>query len=377
MPTRLIFPAALTALCVLMAAWVGTIGTPGRWDIAPRERAPERRQLTAVRAELRTAERTHAAWRGADTVRYLLPAEPSLTLDLFDGLAPQRRAALERAFVAERAEIDTPRARVVVAVLPPAWGDPAGAHIAIERIQTFAGVDANGAYCAVLGVPRGLGYRGGPVAFDFDREALVPGAAPTPHPLGPCHFWARYGEPGPAIHRWLRSGGYRFADAPADYGAAGLDRSDRPYTSVWLPRGSPWIGELAAIACQAGRIERCGRILRDSLNTPYPQPLDYERSRFRGGIFGGGEAALLASLEAEIGPERFAAFWRSDLEVEPALEAAVGEPAGEWIAAWVRARYGADTAGARLDAASVGWSMLTLGVLVGAALLIGRRRQLR
>jgi hypothetical protein len=90
--------------------------------------------------------------------------------------------------------------------------------------------------------------------------------------------------------------------------------------------------------------------------------------------FYGAEATLLADLEAEFGPERFAAFWTAEAPVAEAFEAAFGLSRADWTHTWAVERLGTRRARGSL-LADVPLTLLlctVLGLVAGARV---RRRE--
>jgi hypothetical protein len=208
---------------------------------------------------------------------------------------------------------------------------------------------------------------------------FVPGGATTPsaldtyfptdYLLGPCAFVARYGPPSDSVRAWIQWGGGRFA------------RTLEPSTP--LAERAAEAGSRLARACLAGNVEACALAL-DPAGTPLRMPgsfddadaphglVLYDHDLYAGDPFGSVGAHLLADIEAEIGRDRFAAFWRTDAPVDAALADALGRPLGEWVADWAAARLPApDRAGLRLT--DVLFSLLAVALFLGIGLLVGAK----
>ena len=166
--------------------------------------------------------------------------------------------------------------------------------------------------------------------------------------LGPCGFYAAFGHPGPHILEWLER--HRFAPAmEANWATASysywpydvLNRSTRASRYVWYSFAPEVLG------CGAGDPTTC----EQAILHPRIPPMD--RFAFvrgmpwieltggsAGSMLGGREAGMLADLVREIGPERFAAFWRSTESVKDAFADAVGADIGIWTQHWVQETIG-------------------------------------
>jgi hypothetical protein len=83
--------------------------------------------------------------------------------------------------------------------------------------------------------------------------------------------------------------------------------------------------------------------------------------------------ALLSHLEAEFGPDAFAAFWSSDQRVEVAFESAFGVHPAEWVQGHATRLNGTLRAGPAPAGSTVAMALL----LMLASLGIGTRAALR
>jgi hypothetical protein len=216
--------------------------------------------------------------------------------------------------------------------------------------------------------------------FDLAPERAARRAVVGAGVLGPCAFVARYGLPSPTIDAWIRAGAHRFA------------RLRR--TAVTRPRTYPesaWPYQLASVqavwlrACRAGRMDVCRRFMLDG------SVRREGRDTFDSDVGSAGRAAfdmqsrneppavptLLADLEQEFGPERFARFWNGQGTVEEAFAAAFGMDIGEWTRDWSRRADPGSTLAARLDAGTVLLALLTTIALAAIAAIVALRRQIR
>ena len=216
-----------------------------------------------------------------------------------------------------------------------------------------------------------------------------PDSSTAPNPVGPCLLHAKYGSPGDGTFHWLRSGGYALGEGSMGYwvrrDTIPMEREVRGFGVRRIYRLSP-DGE----ACVMGRRDACLRAFlkgdsRGPAGLSYPWGSDLWSSgispvAFRSGGagsrvgFGGTGARLLYDLEEEFGTERFARFWSSELDVEEAFQTAFGEPVEEWLVRWAQARWGNLMVGPRMPLQATLLSFLTLGLFVGLALFIGRRK---
>jgi len=82
---------------------------------------------------------------------------------------------------------------------------------------------------------------------------------------------------------------------------------------------------------------------------------------------------LFFAIEEEFGPERFGEFWRSGLDPTEAFEAAFGEPLDLWVMRWLRTYLDPSPRGPGVPLQSTLFTILTLGILAGGAVRMGRR----
>lgn len=200
--------------------------------------------------------------------------------------------------------------------------------------------------------------------------------------LGPCAFWAKYGPPGPQISRWLRAGGYRYADGKAEWlqphrAQYAEARGARGYSVMRLVYGD-WTTGFAR-RCRAGDAESClDTFLRPQVRGEWDDVLgglaDYTRGDWPYRSFGFGDAALLAHIERAFGAQRFEQFWRSNEDVPAAFRSAFGVEPGWWLAGWAVEHYGRAAVGPGINLVTVALSLMTLVALAGLAAYAGGRR---
>lgn len=142
---------------------------------------------------------------------------------------------------------------------------------------------------------------------------------------------------------------------------------------------------VAVQACLAGRLEACARAVSDpDLITPTSgdrawllanSPATGLDGGFAGPPFGWLDDGLVYEWEAEFGTDAFARFWTSSEPIPEAFEAAFGVPLGAWVYEWAGRHGDVYRAGPSLPWGSVGWSLLALTALAGAATVAGMRRR--
>ena len=136
-------------------------------------------------------------------------------------------------------------------------------------------------------------------------------------------------------------------------------------------------------ACLAGRTEICESAVRDPLEWRprwYGRPRHadqalHTRPRYYS-VAIADAGSMFAALEAELGPERFGRFWRSEDDGAAALSAALGEDFGAWAMRWARSEVGAEPLGPNVPPGTGVLSLLTIVLLAGTALGVAQRRQI-
>ncbi len=237
--------------------------------------------------------------------------------------------------------------------------------------------------------------RGGCVLVaDAGRTARPVAAERLLDRVAPCRWRSAFGPPGDSIGAWLerqewvaafpvRSWAYRWGEAQvvsirrarvlADTGAWG----DRPSALVeW----ASWWGAADAAGCYRGREASCLRVFLHPERwgrQASPATADAPFPAIRGGRVAGGLllAGLLDDVLATVGPERFHAFWTSELPPDSALAVALQQPLRPWLMARVERRLGGFDSRPTLPLGSAAMALVLMGLFVGSAVLgISRRR---
>lgn len=205
--------------------------------------------------------------------------------------------------------------------------------------------------------------------------------------LGPCAFYAAFGPPGPGVETWLRERGYDVAadavwPARAD-GNTGILVARKPSRKEelerWLDFQRSW-RSMDITACSGGDRASCTRSVRSAARTyqrsPIPDGLVIQRRGWEyQSHLGPAVPTFLADLLTVYGREKFARFWRSSGELEPAFKAAFGESVGDFTMRWMRYRYGPDKRGPYIAPRSALLSVVTSLGLVGLCAAMATRRQ--
>lgn len=160
--------------------------------------------------------------------------------------------------------------------------------------------------------------------------------------LGPCLYYAAFGEPGPHIARWLEERSYKFANS-GNWTKPPQVASRWEDPAIWRVLVSNL--SFNAVACLAGRADRCRLVVAGvQQDEPFFRAVSQGRAARIAGVFKRiqwgntlpNEDYFLASLVRETGRERFAQFWRSSAPVDSAFRAAFGQPLEQWTVTWAR-----------------------------------------
>ncbi len=264
--------------------------------------------------------------------------------------------------IAERwtaAQVGTPQIPVgIIAVLDTGVGNPRF-HYVLPATP--------GDPCLVVLVQRDTRW-----AWDRFEQAVLPGA------IGPCGFHARFGVPGPSVRRWLHAGGIHAAlAAPGSPGSerlvayrpSGMGRV-MPLLFGETRRGPP---DLTLDACIAYGGQACADFVLDVAPDAFRLTELVDVLTHSAWVPESGR--LLSDLLAEVGPERFAAVWRTDQPLPDAFRAAVGEDLAAWTHRWAVRTFGAAPPGTRIGAGAVALSFGAVGLLLGFAVVLASRRR--
>jgi hypothetical protein len=350
--------ALLAGGVLLVTAWARTIPLTTPYG------DPSMQRFNTAESALRRAEYAYREFAREDSLLPLLPSAPGVST----ALAPQLRAvhadSIRAMLAQEVAAIDSVRARIGVFVVDAMYGSRAGIWSEDGR-EIYAGSDSAGDYCAVVVVAQR--QQDGTLATrEFGVDSVRRALGSTV--LGPCAFHARYGAPGAGIAQWLRGGGYRLADLrPSEAGRALARAAAGGLFGIGTAEGMRLRG------CRGGREEMCRDLvmMRDTtsrdgratanLDRWYTSDMRITRS-------------LLHAVEQQFGPERFAAFWTSDADVETAFSAAFDRELAVWVQEWARSGARSPLA-ARVDAVTLLLCVLVLGALGAGAAVVAARRE--
>jgi hypothetical protein len=359
-------PARIGALALIAAAAAAT------WLLPPEPRRLERSE-TYLSTAARATELALASARRAVTVRIVRDSVRAAAGRASDG---QVRTVFDGTWEAREREWLSARVREIVGEEP--WA--AATAMAFVR-DTTIGDPSPALYYALPGKDGDAC-----VAIYAERAArarpLYRRAGPAL--LGPCAYYFRFGSPGGAVDAWLRTGGSALAITSPGYAPP-----------RWQPpRGSPrelllatlrgegqwwWIDQqlefpLSLNACLAGREEGCRAFVTGTRagNRSLRALGIHSQSPW---IASSRPATYLSDLLTEIGPVRFASFWRHDGTFEEAFASAVGTDLGTWTRGWVHARIGRGPGRPTVGVSALGTSVGAVGLFLALAVLVANRRR--
>lgn len=368
---------AVAALALIAPPRESVEGAPAApiapWSWLP----PEHRSVQDLAWEWRAARRALLAAEYRDSVERWLAgqatAQPALVFAARLSV-DERRAARGAIDVVWRRLAPHADARLGIVIIPDTIAREPG-RPRMERIRSPLYLLPTGAdrpTCVVL-LPEPPRRRARPLTRGGEQWLA--------HGLGPCAYYAAFGQPGPAIEAWLR--GRRYDVAYAVEWATDRPRRGRP--SIGEP-GAPWPWYLSSlyahtrfttIACAAGRAEACrAELLRATAEDSSAElsglvPTDYwwRRRSLEGAEW------FLSDLVRDQGRERFGRFWRSAASVDSAFAAAFGEPIGDWTRRWQHTMLPVLQLGPATRPTDAGLGLLVAGLAAVAALIYVGRRQ--
>jgi hypothetical protein len=213
--------------------------------------------------------------------------------------------------------------------------------------------------------------------------------------VGPCLYFSTFGPPGPAVARWLRDGGWRFAHI-TDWNEAppGLSSSIQRFGVGAARRASPrfeyeprrWT-TTNGLACLAGEAGRCasavlrpGRSAQDTLwGQHVVSTIGADERLFRvprgRTLLGPSEGWLLSEMVRSLGPQQFAAFWRSQQSVGDAFRSATHTTLDAWVHDWSVRTYGGLPVGPGVSESATLNGVVLLIVAIAIAIVISRKRR--
>ncbi|MDH5196839.1 MAG: hypothetical protein OEY20_06275 [Gemmatimonadota bacterium] len=206
----------------------------------------------------------------------------------------------------------------------------------------------------------------------------------APALLGPCAYYARFGQPGPAVDDWLHHGGAALAITSPTYPPpvrATAQRADRGRGLLALMEGSSWWAvdqrlefPLALNACRDGDATSCRAFVtgpREGDRALQALGVHSEQSW----VVEARTATFLSDVLTEIGPERFAAFWGASGTLDEAFQGAVGTDVATWTGRWAREHLGGRAPQPTVSFATLGISLGVVATFLAIATLVAIRRR--
>ena len=323
------------------------------------ERAQRRTALSGIEWALRRASSLEAFLNQRDRALSLLRRQPRTARPTVLGGLSGSAASVTEA-VAAIVPRDTSIA-IAIAVAPNETMTRGGRRIYSNRIWYAFPNATDGRTCLVI-VPRA--FAGARSPSEIYRI------------LGPCAFYAAFGQPGQGIEAWLHAVNYHPAQE-GDWNSPRLPPgrlSIADFSEVTMPQllggGAVFATRqgisLAAAGCAAGRPDRCGPAL--DMNPWYVRFVDQPHSADKPAWPGASsdQSWYFADLVRDRGHERFARFWRSPLPRDSAFAQAYGLSIEDWTQHWLAGRHPDVRVGPAIRLSSV-----LLGLLFAAGLVAG------
>jgi len=200
--------------------------------------------------------------------------------------------------------------------------------------------------------------------------------------LGPCAFYAAYGNPGKPVRSWLARRNFDLAlypvwDTPGRPRLWGLeaDPARQQWWWAWVYNQS-----LTAVACLARRPDACRTAVLEGAEGAFddsvPRAVTLGRWWWQSQRLVAADR-YLSDMVREVGHDRFLRFWSSTLPVDTALAAALSMPVGEWTVSWERRFAPALPLGAAAPRSASALALLLAAAALGSVALAARRRQVR
>lgn len=199
-----------------------------------------------------------------------------------------------------------------------------------------------------------------------DREQLAATLAASDGVLGPCAFFVQFGLPGRLIRAHLDS---------IQWHTAAFARWTAEPDSVEPPR-APWTDLTRdGVRCLVRGDAACARAWRRTPgNAREETPPEFAVTGLpdggltgplpwygvHGDSYGMRQRLFFSDLAREVGPDRFAAFWRSASPVDSAFLQLVGTSDRAWTSRWLARSYERYTPSPAPSRAAVAWWVLLL-----------------
>jgi len=200
--------------------------------------------------------------------------------------------------------------------------------------------------------------------------------------LGPCAFYAAYGNPGKPVRSWLARRNFDLALYPVwenpgrhRLWALGQDPAMQRWWWDWVYNQS-----LTAVACLARRPDACRTAVLEGVEGAFddsgPRVVTLGQWWWKSQRLVAAER-YLSDVVREVGHDRFQRFWSSTQPVDTALAAMLKMPVGEWTVGWERRFAPELPLGAAAPPSASFLALLLAAAAVGSVALAARRRQVR
>jgi hypothetical protein len=303
----------------------------------------------------------------ADSVRRIAARSRdtgAIRVFISDGFSPQERAAIDKTVRDARSIRRGDAGHVDLFVI-----NDSGQHVTAVRYQlpTKAGEPCR-AY-----VTTGHGNN---LTFAFNSEKS------SEQILGPCGFFAAFGEPGPLVRQWLIDGGWQYAIDGSWTSPPYIPelREDRGIFKGPAAASTSLNPESGGIDCIKGVIDACERsmttrVRRRPSQVPGITPSFWMgRRRYFAGTAGYQADEILSDAVRELGRERFQAFWSSPDSVSVGFQKATGERWGAFIRRWMITHYGEIHPGSRVPTDAIVTSTILVIAAIAFTMLMSVRR---
>jgi hypothetical protein len=212
--------------------------------------------------------------------------------------------------------------------------------------------------------------------------------------VGPCAYALRFGPPGTAVREWLVESQYLQAQDPRWI----TERDPKALTpGIRAPRDPVWWWwhntPVELSACAAGNLESCRNVVLGKRTYRTDKELQ-ERQAFARSIIPPGVAPqqrywsirhplgwssgmFLSDLLLDMGEERFARFWNSELTLDSAFSEAMDMSLEQWTERWAQAQIGIPERGPGVPFGTALLGIVLAGAIVGGGAVLVNRRQIR
>jgi len=202
--------------------------------------------------------------------------------------------------------------------------------------------------------------------------------------LGPCAFYAAYGNPGKPVRSWLARRNFDLAldpvwDTPGRRRLWGLEQDPAMQRWWW-----DWVynQSLTAVACLARRPDACRAAVLEGGEGGGSREDSVPRVVTLGQWWWKSQRLVaanryLSDMVREVGHDRFLRFWNSTQPVDTALAAALRMPVGEWTVRWEKRFAPPVPLGAAAPLSASVFALLLAAAALGSVALAARRRQVR